>query len=171
MKIIIKIIFVLVLFISPYYPAFASSYIKSDASTCSKIRKLIKLDMQHQYPEHYPAEFKNHFVDYTNPNMDDISAADIDTYKDLDIDNDGEYDAVERSCSGSTNPRTCFISVRLSSDDKDFDNEFLASYITRYKSEIYVVEEFKNIYLISKNGFKEICKKYNNKPRIKNAKT
>lgn len=160
MKIIIRITLSLIFLVLPNYGAFANSDSKSDIGTCFKIRELIKLDMQNQHPEHYPSEFKDHYIDYTNPNMDDIKEEDVDTYKNLDIDNDGKADVVQRSCSGSKNPETCLISVRPSSDSLNYENEFSAAYLTRYKSKIYVIEEAKYIYLITKNGFKEICKKY-----------
>ncbi len=92
-------------------------------------------------------------------------------YLNLDIDIDGKSDEVLGGCSDSSEPADgCVLTYRLSSNDKEFSHKFPIDerfIVVTHKSRVILIsskldskfsKKLKNIYLLTKNGLKNICR-------------
>jgi hypothetical protein len=80
----------------------------------------------------------------------------VSKFLNLDVDSDGKIDDIVRTCGGSSN-RMCQLSMKLSSGKTMESDDLGAFYLIRQKEKLFLVEEFKHIYSITKNGIKAIC--------------
>lgn len=131
-----------------------------DTEICKRLHRLIKLDKEHTEENKYPAEFKDHrvgFIQVSDSDKTVLYQLFKEVYQHLDIDGDGKDDFVQRNC-GSGVDMVCIIDIKLTTG-KSFTGYFSASYLTRLNHKVFIIEKFRSIYFITKEGIKPICKK------------
>jgi hypothetical protein len=91
-----------------------------------------------------------------NPSPTSNPSQMIDEYHNLDIDNDGKSEHMTRSC-GSGSDRLCQLTIQFSDGKFLQSDDFEAFTLVRLNNRIFLVEKFKRVYSVTKNGVKYLC--------------